>query len=67
MTIHEAIRTFLTRATSADPAARREEPSTLGAADFLATPDGWMAEEQWLAGLPTTYSDRLGWLWWQRS
>lgn len=31
----------------------------------FAAIDPWIAEEQWLAGLPTTWSEPVGWGWWR--
>jgi hypothetical protein len=27
--------------------------------------DPWITEEQWLAGLPTTWSEPVAWGWWR--
>ena len=31
----------------------------------FATIDSWITDEQWLAGLPTAWSEPVAWGWWR--
>jgi hypothetical protein len=63
-----AMRALLTRVGKAAEAAVRQNAA---GEDLLtrrvATVDQWIAEEEWLAGLPSNRNEHFGRLWWRGS
>jgi hypothetical protein len=63
-----AMRALLTRIGKSTEAAVRPDAAGEGSLTRrVTTVDQWIAEEEWLAGLPSNRNEHFGRLWWRGS